>query len=228
MPGRHSAAPRGLNAARSPFFQGRFGRMFRNLPPARFGTSDDESLANLAKLASIVQAPLDRPSDGKDPEESGIPALYTYFGQFVDHDLTFDPVSVLTKAADPDGLVDYRTPAFDLDNLYGRGPGDQPYMYDTDGKHLQLGDALTGAGVPAAFDLPRFRTRALIGDPRNDENSIVSQLQGLFQRFHNRLCDENSTLTLEQIQQLVQFHYQYVILNDFLPRIISKSVLDGL
>jgi hypothetical protein len=124
-----------------------------------------------------MEADPDPPSDGPDPEESAIPALYTYFGQFIDHDLTFDPVSVLTQAADPDGLVDFRTPALDLDNLYGRGPNDQPYMYDPDGKHLALGDPLSGEGVPDAKDLPRFRGRALIGDPRNDENTIVSQLQ---------------------------------------------------
>lgn len=59
--------------------------------------------------------------DGPDAEESGIPALYTYFGQFIDHDITFDPVSSLTKQQDPDGLVDFRTPSLDLDNLYGRG-----------------------------------------------------------------------------------------------------------
>lgn len=69
---------------------------------------------------------MDIPIDTPDPEESGIPALYTYFGQFIDHDITFDPVSLLTKAQDPDGLVDFRTPALDLDNVYGRGPGDQP------------------------------------------------------------------------------------------------------
>ena len=51
-------------------------------------------------------------------------------------------------------------------------------MYDGSGKFL-LGETLTGAGVPDASDLPRFKGRALIGDPRNDENSIVSQFQAL-------------------------------------------------
>jgi len=203
--------------------------MFRHLPPARYGADDGESLENLSVLGkNMVGLPADDPSDGPDPEESGIPALYTYFGQFVDHDLTFDPVSLLTKAADPDGLVDFRTPAFDLDNLYGRGPGDQPYMYQDDGKRLALGGPLTGKGVADAKDLPRFNDHALIGDPRNDENAIVSQLQGLFQRFHNRLCQDNPKLDLSGIQRLTRFHYQYVILNDFLPRIIKDSVLQDL
>jgi hypothetical protein len=226
MASRHSVAPRGLNATRSSLSQGRFGRMFRNLPPARFGTTEADNIANLSALADAMTATFDNPFDGPDPEESGIPALYTYFGQFIDHDITFDPVSLLTKAQDPDGLVDFRTPALDLDNLYGRGPGDQPYMYDK--LKFRAGVPLKGQGVADATDLPRFAGRALIGDPRNDENSIVSQLQGLFLRFHNRMVDDNPGLSFEAIQQRVRFHYQYVVLNDFLPRIVSNNVLTEL
>jgi Animal haem peroxidase len=226
MAGHHSTPPRGLNATRSELNQGRFGRMFRNLRPASFGATDAANEANLGALANAMAAGLDLPFDGPDPEESGIPALYTYFGQFIDHDLTFDPASLLTKQQDPDGLVDFRTPAFDLDNIYGRGPDDQPYMYD--GHKFLLGRALYGHGVPSAHDLPRLGGRAVIGDPRNDENSIVSQLQGLFHRFHNRMVDDNPGLNFAAIQSRVRFHYQYVILHDFLPRIIQAAVLNGL
>ena len=227
MSSRHAITPRGLNATRSPLSQGRFGRMFRNLTPAKFGPNDVDNIANLAALADNMVGDFDPPKDGPDGEESGIPALYTYFGQFIDHDITFDPVSSLTKQQDPDGLVDFRTPALDLDNLYGRGPNDQPYMYDSSGKFL-LGDALTGTGVSNASDLPRFKGRALIGDPRNDENSIVSQFQALMLRFHNRMVDDNDGLSFEAVQQRVRFHYQYVVLNDFLPRIVTASVLNDL
>src|SRR5205823_12718594 len=128
--------------------------------------------------------PIATPESEVDDEENfGIPAGYTYLGQFIDHDITFDPASSLQSQNDPDALVDFRTPALDLDNLYGRGPSDQPYMYDG-GNAFLLGDALQG-GDPRAKDLPRNTAnprRALIGDPRNDENTIVSQLQGLFLR----------------------------------------------
>ncbi|WP_419808452.1 hypothetical protein [Sphingomonas sp.] len=138
--------------------------MFRNLPAAQFGTSDKANRDNLRALGNAMSADAEDPFDGVDPEESGIPALFTYFGQFVDHDITFDPVSTLTKALDPDGLVDFRTPTFNLDNVYGRGPGDQPYMFHGDGR-FQLGDAMTGAPGTHAHDLPRFAHRAIIGDP---------------------------------------------------------------
>lgn len=227
---RHSTPIRGLLSAKSsPLFQGRFGRLFRSLPGATFGTNEKENIANLTKLAEKISADFDPPKDGKDDEESGIPALYTYLGQFIDHDLTFDPASSLQKQDDPDALTDFRTPAFDLDNLYGRGPDDQPYLYDGNNGFL-LGNPLTG-GDPSAFDLARNSAdpaRALIGDPRNDENSIVSQLQGLFLRFHNRTLKENPHVPFEGIQKLVRFHYQYVIVNDFLPHIVHSSVLDAL
>lgn len=238
MAQHHSTPIRGLmSTTRSPQFQGRFGRMFRSLPRATFGKSDDENVQNLTSLGFQIQpsksgmsALFDPPTDEPDPEESGIPALYTYLAQFIDHDITFDPASSLQAQDDPDALTDFRTPAFDLDNIYGRGPDDQPYMYDNDGRRFLLGDRLTGSKFQAT-DLPRNSAtpaRALIGDPRNDENTIVSQLQGLFHRFHNRTVQDNPTLSFEDIQKLVRFHYQYMLLHDFLPRIIHSDVLDAL
>ena len=230
MAARHSVPIRGLLGTRtSPLFQGRFGRMFRPLPRAHFGTDEADTIKNLKALGDAMSADFDPPKDGRDDEESGIPALYTYLGQFIDHDLTFDPMSSLQKQNDPDALTDFRTPAFDLDCVYGRGPGDQPYMYDGDRTFL-LGTPISG-GDPQATDLPRngaTPARALIGDPRNDENAIVSQLQGLFLRFHNRIAADNPSLDFAGLQRLVRFHYQYVVLNDFLPRLVHSSVIAAL
>src|ERR1044072_624802 len=225
MSSRHAVPVRGLmSTGKSPSFEGRFGRMFRSLSGARFGKDEDENLINLAALGDAMSARFDEIKDGKDDEESGITALYTYLAQFIDQDITFDPASSLQKQNDPDALIDFRTPAFDLDNVYGRGPDDQPYMYD--GGSFLLGDPIQG-GDPNAKDLPRNNAnprRALIGDPRNDENSIVSQLQGLFLRFHNRLLADTG-LPFATVQRLVRFHYQFVVLNVFLPRIVRFSVL---
>ena len=95
-------------------FDGRFGRLFRTLPPAQF---TDDDLAALAQ-AMVAKADTPTPEDQVDDEENtgtpsdpGISAGYTYLGQFIDHDLTFDPASSLQKQNDPDALVDFRTPA---------------------------------------------------------------------------------------------------------------------
>lgn len=228
MSSSHGKIVRGLMSTKnSPLFQGRFGRMFRSLSPASFGKDDNENFKNLTKLGAAMINDFDEPKDSPDGEESGIPALYTYLGQFIDHDITFDPASSLQQQNDPDALTDFRTPALDLDNVYGRGPDDQPYMYKDD-KSFLFGDPINGGNINAK-DLARNSVgRALIGDPRNDENTIVSQLQGLFLRFHNRAVEDNQTWEFARVQEWVRFHYQYVVLNDFLPRIIHPTVLQDL
>jgi hypothetical protein len=230
MAAQHSSILRGIEeAGGDPTLRGaRFGRLFPTLPAATYGDTTEEENENLTNLAAAMDSPFDKPKDGPDPEESGIPALYTYFGQFVDHDLTFDPDSSFQKQKDPPAQVDFRTPAFDLDNLYGRGPGDQPYMYADDGKSLLLGDPLT-LGDAKARDLQRNSAgRALIGDPRNDENAIVSQFQGLMLRFHNGMVHDHPHASFEEVQALVRHHYQYVVVNDYLPRIVNATVLNDL
>jgi len=229
MVAKHSSVIRGLAAAAAdPKFEGRFGRLFPGLKPGRYGKTAVEEEKNLTTLAAAMVSEFDAPKDGADDEESGIPALYTYLGQFIDHDLTFDPDASFQKQKDPDAAVDFRTPAFDLDNVYGRGPGDQPYMYDTDGKSFRLGEPLF-LGSSTARDLQRNGAgRALIGDPRNDENVIVSQLQGLFLRFHNHLVAKHPKSEFTEIQEMMRFHYQYMVVNDFLPRIVNSSVLSAL
>ena len=234
---QHGSFPRGLEEAGkspdrqlsgAPNFGSRFGRFFPGLKGAHFNEED------LTALATAMVAEFDPPKDGPDGEESGIPALYTYFGQFVDHDLTFDPQSSFQKSKDKKAIVDFRTAAFDLDNVYGRGPGDQPYMYDADNESFLLGDEITNGkpnpnpNLKGARDLPRSSSSiALIGDKRNDENAIVSQLQGLFLRFHNRLIkDEN--MSFDDAQRTLRDHYQFVAVNDFLPKIVQNEVLDDL
>src|ERR687887_1557182 len=122
--------PRGQGAVpRSALFEGRFGRTFRTLPAPR---PDREALIALGKAMS---EPSSGPAARDNPD---IPAGYTYLGQFVDHDITFDPVSSLQKQNDPDALRDFRTPRFDLDSLYGDGPADSPFLYRADSNGTKL------------------------------------------------------------------------------------------
>ena len=231
MPGKHSIMPRGLEAAGlAPGLRGaKFGRLFPELAAGRYGATRAQESANLEALAQAMVSSFDAPKDGPDDEESGIPALYTYLGQFIDHDLTFDPNGTFAKQKDPNADLDFRTPAFDMDNVYGRGPGDQPYLYEDDGRTLRLGDPLTLGQPPGAHDLQRNGAgRALIGDPRNDENAIVSQLQGLMIHFHNAMAAKHRHERLDHVQTLVRRHYQYMVVNDFLPRIVNRTVLEDL
>lgn len=222
MPQSHgnTAATTPIHAPGSRSYQGPFGRMFRNLPawePA--GIGEPAQIADIERLAlEMVE------QNGGDPTGNNdrIPAGYTYLGQFIDHDITFDPRSSLQKAMDPQNLENFRTPAFDLDCVYGRGPDDQPYLYDGAGKFL-IGD--NGAGDE---DLPRNPAgRAIIGDKRNDENTIVSQLQLVFLKFHNAVMDQGGG-NFEQAQRTVRWHYQWVVIHDWLKVLCGDKLVDDI
>src|SRR5688500_7040805 len=134
-----------------------------------------------------------------DAGASQLPAGYTYLGQFVDHDLTFDKTNVmLGEDVSPAELLQARSPSLDLDSLYGAGPADpeSAKFYAPDGLHLKMGktDAIEGISAKEGFDLPRgagataaAKRKALIPDPRNDENLAVAQTHLAFIRFHNRV-----------------------------------------
>ena len=203
------------------------------LPPNHPGYE----ISKLAALAELMKAKPDDVNDGPDPEENiWVPAGYTYFGQFIDHDLTFDSTSTLNpEDTNSPGAHDriptnLRTPRLDLDCVYGDGPAAQPFMYASDGATLLLGD----------FELARASNGlAIIGDKRNDENSIVCQIQLGFIRFHNAVVallakdatksswSDKSSL-FNSAQNEVRWTYQKLILEDFLPRIIDNSVLQDL
>ena len=212
---------------------GRFTELFPFLPGAEFD-QDDLCLLADEMTSKQVRKPMPDPEEDRD-----ITAAYTYLGQFIDHDLTFDPTSRLRESLGPEQirkLADFRTPRFDLDNLYGRGPDDQPYLYDPDGIRMLLGEPLSGNPDDRhAVDVPRGPSgRALIGDPRNDENRIVSQLHAIFLRFHNQVADYylarpnelGAEVSFNEVRKRVRWYYQWVVVNDFLPTVIERPTFD--
>ena len=174
---------------------------------------------------------------------SQTPAGFTYLGQFVDHDLTFDKTNVMlgtnVSAAQ---LLQARSPALDLDSLYGAGPQDpgSAKFYKADGVHLRIGKTSAAEGIASKqdFDLPRgegataaAKRKAIIPDPRNDENLAVAQTHLALIRFHNRVVDTlpasvPSAQRFATARELVVKHYQWMLRTDYLPRICAKSVVN--
>jgi hypothetical protein len=202
--------------------EGRFGRMFR-LPP--FVPSD----ARIAEIAGLMLENVSGPTPELD--NPTIPAGYTYLGQFIDHDLTFDTASSLDRQNDPDALTNFRSPRFDLDCIYGRGPVDDPFIYDK----AAGGEKMLIGRHDDEDDLPRnLQDTALLGDPRNDENIFVSQLQLTMLKFHNKVLDlvkgdaglkRGSETDFEAAQRIVRWHYQWLVVHDFLRRVVGRKML---
>ena len=229
------------------FASGRFGRLFGRLPPFASDTPQTrQALLDMGKpgpgsimdaqdnLAAGPQLLITDPALSiNNPDNLHLTAGMTFLGQFLDHDITFDPTSSLARQSDPEMIENFRDPTFGLDNLYGSGIGASPYLYDQ-----QNGDGIKflieETGTPGKFDLPRnSQMIALLGDPRNDENLIVSQLHLAFLRFHNAVVDYvrqelhiiDPTEAFNEAQRIVRWHYQWMIVHEFLPLTCGEQVV---
>src|SRR5438552_4123054 len=208
-------------------------------------SSNEEGLGKLGELMM----------DDGNPESGDVAPVtagYTYLGQFIDHDLTLDITPLELAKPSAECIRNFRTPFLDLDHLYGGGPSLSPFLYETNGppgnERFLIGMTrnrrFNGRDQkPSADDLPRNSNGiALVGDPRQDENLIIAQLHVAFLKFHNRvMCELDKgkkgavqsvgpagATQFEQARRLVIWHYQYVVLNDFLRLLIDREVFDDL
>jgi len=182
-----------------------FTRLFPNLRP--YLMSPEAALA----LGTAMT------TEGFPRKDGRMPAGYTYFGQFVDHDITRD-VTPDNDALDgplPSGMRDIeqaRSPTLDLDSVYGSVPagtngGVSPRSKGGSGPFFTFGRTLPAPGAGKSNqslenDLPRGPktiktdadgkekdvTKVLIPDDRNDENLIVAQMHLAWMKFHNAVA----------------------------------------
>ncbi len=191
-----------------------------NLLPGLPGT--EEGLQTEKALESLG-ATMFEPVDHIAIPDSKIPAAYTYFGQFVDHDITSEKVIGGVP-------LNQRTPRLDLDSVYGAGS-----VREKDSMRLE---PVRSAGLGLiqneddGYDLPRGELpensrgrRALIPEPRNDENLIIAQLHVAFLRAHNNAVKQLG-LDFKAASTLIRQHYQCIVLNDFLKKIAAPDIVD--
>lgn len=217
-PSRTVDAPHGGHA---------YGRLFPDLPPL---IADEAALWALGATGGACDAaPTIDVEGGDDARDTA--AGWPFFGQFIAHDITADR-SLPAHQADAASLRNARNPTIDLELLYGDGPTGNPYLYNRDdGAKLLLG--LNDAGRP--HDLPRnAQGVALIGDPRNDVHLFVSQLHVLMIKLHNGLVDRlrgedvPEDDVFAEARRLARWHYQWIVLHDFLPRLIGPALRDDI
>jgi hypothetical protein len=237
-------SPRGMAARSATVSTGptTFGRIFSRLPP--FAPATDAvraALADLGKAGGLLDAKDDlskgpvllitdlslSSNNRNNPTHT---AGTTFFGQFVDHDITFDTTSPLGVPTDPAASPNSRTPSLDLDSVYGHGPVASPQLYDpADRDKLRL-------GFGGLFeDLPRVddgTNTAIIPDPRNDENLIIAGLQCAFILFHNnavvwaREHGYKGGSTFAQARDLTTWHYHWLVLHELLPQLVGQAMVD--
>ena len=201
----------------------KFGRMFQWLRPSPKDTEKVRSaLLELGRKGGIMD------NDSTNFDNPKIPSGFTFFGQFIDHDITFDPISSFEHQNDPKAIENFRTPVLELDNIYGGGPIASPQLYDITTGGIKF---LIDRNFPN--DVPRnSQNTALMADPRNDENLIISQLHLAFLKFHNAVVDQviadgitEPFKAFAEAQRLVRWHYQWIVLYEYLPLIVGKSVI---
>jgi hypothetical protein len=250
----HGQAGLGEFTPESVFYdEGRFGRLFPTLPPFAADTRlIRDALAELGApggpmdakddLADPIKLITDPALSAGNPDNPTLTAGFTFLGQFIDHDMTFDPTSSLARQQDPESIRNFRIPALDLDSVYGGGPVASPQLYDQTvdgGRTTMLTEQIPGSKQQTVdghtrFDLPRnSQLTALTSDPRNDENLIVSQFHLAWLRFHNKVVkgvkDElGAGYTANEIfteaQRVVRWHYQWLVLHEFLPKTVGAEI----
>ena len=208
--------------------EGKYGRMFPDLPGLE---TDEEYLLALGRSGSMMDVLSRQDEQDAKADNPRIPAAFPLFGQFIAHDITADR-SLLQHHARLNELRNFRTPRLDLECLYAAGPSGDPHLYDLD----DLDKFLLGINDTGNLDdLPRNRQgRALVGDPRNDVHLIISQLHLAFLKFHNRVVDSlrdqgvPATAVFNEARRLVRWHYQWIVVHEFLPLTVGETLVDDL
>ncbi|WP_158284735.1 peroxidase family protein [Oricola cellulosilytica] len=90
-------------------------------------------------------------------------------------------------------------------------------------------EATSSSEVPEKDPQGRCPADRLIGDPRNDNNLILSQICVLFHRFHNKVCAEVAGQSdirpgkevFEIARMVVIDTYRHIVRNDYLSHILE-------
>jgi Animal haem peroxidase len=155
------------------------------------------------------------PTPNNDDNPDNVPSFFTYFGQFLDHDMTLDTLPPPMSPVDPTTIPNHRDPRLTLDSVYLGGPDANPELYQADGKRLKVNGR----------DLPRNPDgSAIIGDGRNDENQVIAQIHVVFLRAHNKLIDDG--YGFGNARQLMQWRHQWIVVHEFLKEVLDRVVYD--
>jgi hypothetical protein len=218
-----------------------FDYLFPNNPTDRLPDQDDKGRPMVETLIRLGNSQQKNPpafmiDSGVAGLDSQIPSVYTYFGQFITHEIVLEVTTQDTKLGPESAPLDKaviptlenaRTTQLDLDSVYGPMLDNRGKCFPVPMKGEEL--ALSFAGLGNRFpdcDLKREHDppfAALIGDRRNDSNLIISQMHLAFVRAHNALIKQQHSFP--EAQKLLRQHFQWLVISDYLPRVVDGDVL---
>ena len=197
-------------------------------PGGLLDANDKLSAGAVALIADATVNGNDPPTNPDNPTHT---AGVTFFGQFMDLDITFDSRSTLGVPTDPAATLNAHTAAFDLDTVYGLGPFVNAQYYDVnDNAKLRIESGGIFEDLPRNADMT-----AIIPDPRTDQHMMLSGLHCAFILFHNKVVDYvrqqgllDPGAIFTEAKRLVLWHYQWLILNEFLPLFIGPAMVNDI
>jgi hypothetical protein len=194
-----------------------------------------------------------------------IPAGYTYFFQLVAHDFVHSTAFLSLAEGRLTAVENTRSAALRLETTYADGPAARPDLYEASGARsrfppllrvgpLRANGRLGGASAEPvstgiAFDLARGRCplssgaranglpEAVVGDPRNDDHPLLSQMTVLLHHLHNEIARDILARDLTKDSAFDDDHvaylaaraattliYRNVIRHDLLARLLHPDV----
>ncbi|MEP7003002.1 MAG: peroxidase family protein [Chloroflexota bacterium] len=233
---------------------GNFTRLFPDLPPffdklepagatdalrdvmrdigKQGGLLDANDQISAGPVALIADATVNGNNPPTNPDNPTHTAGVTFFGQFMDLDMTFDSRSTLGVPTDPSMMPNARVPYFDLDSVYGLGPSVSAPFYDpNDIAKLRIESGGIFEDLPRTADMT-----AIVPDPRTDQHMMIAGLHCAFILFHNKAVDHarnqlgliDPAAVFAEARRLTVWHYQWMIVNEFLPLFVGPAIVNDI
>lgn len=154
---------------------------------------------------------------GEDPDNqrsSILPALFTYIGQFLDHDLSKQTLENFTEKINADEIKNERCALLNLESVFkGKAVYDENcYLVLEKNKNDILDVPRNDQGIQ------------ILGDTRNGENQITLQFTMIIMKYYNKVLkqihkenpDKCKKYCSNLAKQTTIFHWQYIITHEFL------------
>lgn len=188
---------------------------------------------NIVRELTHEEQNKNNPLDGKKmmTDNTTVTAGFTYFGQFITHDITYE--HLINK--------NYK-PSLNLRSVYDDGKETElscTKKKDSSQEKVENREMILKVRKISDGRFDFFREKngdALVSDCRNDQHLIIAQMHLVWVRFHNALIDylrDIKKIPLAELyktaREIAVFHYRWLILNQYCKLLLcDPSVISDL